>query len=292
MSATNVVQVKNAAQPIEKVHRNVKFVKEQQRYGCKTHGTDHLTEDVSSGDVICTKCALVVEERMICDEAEWRNHEGDTQQDKWAKSRVGDTENPFLGADFNLGTMVKHFDSNSNKISFGSEIAKQFKRRSVDNALSHAFKEIDIMGDRKHLPAVVTQKAKALYSQLYRQIKLKGNILFIDSKTAACLYIACRVENCYLSTREIASIYDVSRNALDSAVKRVKNVLNLKMPAAAGATMIDRYTGYLDMSRAESKKARKIADAIELRELLKNLTADYVAATSMYLAVASSQGGF
>lgn len=292
MSATNVIEVKNAAQPVEKVHKNVNLVREQQKYGCKTHGIEHLTEDISSGDVICTKCALVVEERMLCDDAEWRNFEGDTQAEKWAKSRVGDTENPFLGDNFNLGTMVQNFDKNSNKVSFSSNILKQYKRRSVDNALSHAFKEIDTMGDRKHLPAAVTQKAKALYSQLYRQIKLKGNILFVDSKTAACLYIACRLENCYQSTREIASIYDVSRSALSAAITRAKNVLNLKMPAAAGAIMIDRYAGYLDMTRVESKRARRIADAIELRKLKENLTPDYVAATSMYLAVASTQGEF
>lgn len=288
MNSIKSEKVKNAPAPPKKVHKNIIAVNEQRKYGCKTHGDDHLIEDVSSGDVICTKCALVVEERMICDEAEWRNHEGDTQADKWAKSRVGDTENPFLGADFNLGTTAKNFDKNAN--TFSGNIAKQYKRRSVDNALVHAFKEIDTIGDRITIPPVVLQRAKSYYCQLYRQTKLKGNILFIDSKTAACLYIACRMENSYRSTGEIAACYAVSRTALTSAITRAKKTLGLKMPHAPGACMIDRYSGYLAMTRDASKRARQIADAIDLRELNTKLTPEYVAATSMYLAISSTQG--
>lgn len=280
---------KAALAPTQKVHKNIIAVNEQRKFGCKTHGDNHLIEDVSSGDTVCTKCAVVVEERRICDDAEWRNHEGDTQAEKWAKSRVGDTENPFLSADFNLGTMAKNFDS-SNKSSFSSNIVQQYKRRSVDNALNHGFKEIDTIGDRMAIPPVVLQQAKAYYCKLYRQCKFKGNKLFVDSKTAACLYIACRTENAYRSTGEIAGSYAVTRSALTAAITRAKKVLNVKMPHAQGALMIDRYTGYLGMAREVSKKARKIADYIDYRELNKKLTPEYVAAASIYLAIASTQG--
>lgn len=283
-------KVKNAPEPPKKIHKNIIAVNEQRKYGCKTHGDDHLIEDVSSGDMICTKCAVVVEERMICDEAEWRCYDGDTQSEKWAKSRIGGTENPLLSADYNLGTMVKNMDRNSTKSSFSSNIVNQYKRRSVDNALSHAFKEIDTIGERMGLPLMILQQAKVYYQKLYHHMKFKGNILFIDSKTAACLYIACRTENAYRSTGEIAGCYDVKRSALQQAITRAKNALGLKMPHAPGALMIDRYSGYFAMARNVSKRARHIADYIDYRELNKKLSPEYVAATSMYLAISSTQG--
>lgn len=186
MSAVNDKTQKLSAKSTEIVHKNVKLLNELRKVGCKVHGDAHLINDVASGDLVCERCGVVVDERMVCEEAEWRNFEGDSMADKWLKSRSGDAGNPFLSDDANLGTMVKTMDANRNESqSFASNIVKQFKRRSVDNALIHAFKEINDMGDRINLPSSVTDVAKQLYTQLYRQIKLKGKIISIDAKTVS-----------------------------------------------------------------------------------------------------------
>lgn len=288
MSAKEVKDLKQ-----ENVHKNVRIVKEQHQFGCRRHGLEYLTDDLSTGDRICTRCALVVEERMVCDEAEWRNFDGDTQAEKWAKSRVGDSENPFLSDDFNLGTTLKMIDKNQNRVSsYGGSIVNQYKRRSIDNALKHAFKELDMMGDRISLPSSVLSRAKALYSQLYRHIKLKGNILFIDSKTAACLYMACRIEGCPRTTQEIAAIFECGTSILKNAIKRARSVLKLDMPKERSADMIDRYSGFLELSRDERKKARRIADEIQRQRPNTTLKIDIIAGTSIYLAAVTTRGLF
>lgn len=275
----------------EKVHKNVRIVKEQQKFGCKKHGTEHLMDDLTTGDRICTRCALVVEERMVCDEAEWRNFEGDTQAEKWAKSRVGDTENPFLSDDFNLGTSIKIMDKSQNKsISFGGNIMNQYKRRSVDNALSNAFKEIDTIGSRISLPPSVLLKAKTYYSKLYREKKFKGNILLIDTKTAACVYLACSMDGCPRSSKEIAGIYECSANNVKAAVYRAQKILDLKLPKERGVDMIDRFAYYMGMSRNERNKARKISNDIQERQPNTKYTTDIIAGVSIYLATISSRG--
>lgn len=177
MSVTNVKTEKLSAKSTEIVHKNVKLMRELRKVGCKVHGDADLINDVASGDLVCVQCGVVVDERMVCEEAEWRNFEGDSMADKWSKCRTGDAGNPFLSDDANLGTVVKTMDTNHNaNKSFASNIVKQFKRRSVDNALNHAFREINDMGDRINLPSSVTYAAKQLYTQLYHQIKLKGKI--------------------------------------------------------------------------------------------------------------------
>lgn len=274
-------------------HKNIRMVRELQHTGCKTHGNDHLTEDHSSGDIICMKCAIVVEERMLCEDAEWRNFADETQTEKWAKSRTGDTENPLLSADYNLGTFVKSMDAKpKNMASFSGNIVQQFKRRSVDNALSHAFKEIDIMGDRINLPSSVLQRTKILYQKLYRNIKLKGNILLVDTKTAACLYVACRMENCSRSKGEIAAIYAVNKSALTSAINRIYKILELNISESnRSIEMIDRYCAYIIDSKDERKKARAISKIIESCKTKKaKILPEVIAATSIYLAAACIRG--
>lgn len=175
MSVVNVKTEKLSAKSTVIEHKNVKLLREMREVGCKEHGDAHLINDEQSGDLVCVQCGVVVDERMMSEEAEWRNFEGDSMADKWSKSRAGDAGNPFLSDDANLGTVVKVMDTNRNESkSFGSNIVKQFKRRSVDNALNHAFREINDMGDRINLPSSVTYAAKQLYTQLYHEIKLKG----------------------------------------------------------------------------------------------------------------------
>lgn len=272
------------------VHKNVKLANELRTVGCRVHGDAHLINDMANGDSICEQCGVVVEERMISDEAEWRNFEGDSAAEKWAKSRSGDAENPFLSDDANLGTTIKSMDTNPNKTTYAGDIVKQFKRRSVDNALKHAFKEINDMGDRINLPASVLSHAKQLYTQLYKLIKLKGNIKLTDAKTAACLYVACKQHNCYRSQKEIAAIYAVNKRELTNAIRRLLAHVDVKLANTASTEMIDRYCCHLEMSAEKRKQAYEIAHEIDVRYMHKKMVPETVAGVSIYLAKASERG--
>ncbi|XP_055321157.1 transcription initiation factor IIB-like [Sitodiplosis mosellana] len=293
MNSTVTSNKKNVAQCVvaDKEHKNVKMMKEQ-KYGCKTHGDAKLMEDHATGDIICTACAFVVEERMITDEAEWRCFDGDTQVEKWSKSRTGDAGNPFLSADFNLGTTIKMLAPKqmASTNNYSSNIVKQYQRRSIDNALQHAFKEIATMGDRLNLPSSVLSKANALYSRLYRRINLKGNKLLVDSKAAACMYIACKEENCSRSVQEIAAIYGTTKSALSAAIRRALNSLEVKIPDSHGIEMIDRYCAHLNITKVERIKAWRIADQIERLEWKTKMLPENIAVTAILLAKISSHG--
>lgn len=291
MSTAKVkVEASVAADPVAE-HKNVKLMR-QQKYGCRKHGDTKLTEDHTTGDIICTVCGIVVEERMLTDEAEWRCFGDDTQGEKWSKSRAGDAENPFLSANFNLGTTIKTFGPNqtASTNNYSSNIVKQYERRSVDNALKHAFKEIATMGDRLHLPSSVLSKANSLYSQLYRRFKFKGNKLLVDSKAAACLYIACKEEECSRTLQEVAATYGTTKSALSSAINRAIKSLNVQTRVSHGIEMIDRYCAHLDISKVERIRAWRIADQIERLKFGKKIPPEHIAVTAILMAKASSHG--
>lgn len=294
MSSVSKNERKRKAEPIDREHKNVKIMKQLNQTGCKTHGEAHLLKDVRSGDLVCAECGFVVEDRMICEDAEWRNYADDSMATKWMKSRAGDAENPFLSADFNLGTMIKVVGgkkNSSNDQSYAGNITNQFKRRSVDNALNHAFKVIETMGDRINLASSVLYLAKKLYSQVYRKKNFKGNIMEIsDPKTAACLYIACRLEQCSRSKSEICAIYNVNKKNLSAAITRILKCEDVELPNAQSIEMIDRFTGHMQMTKAERKQARSIAERIELYRQNKRALPEEIAGAAIYLVAVRTKG--
>ena len=52
------------------IHTPVKVEKKSNCKVCNTHYNDFI---INSGDIICTNCGTVQEERIVSDEAEWNN---------------------------------------------------------------------------------------------------------------------------------------------------------------------------------------------------------------------------
>lgn len=137
-----------------------------------------------SGSLVCYDCGLVVDVQLISIDAEWRIFGDESFAEKEKKSRVGQSANPFL--DDNLGTSIS-MAGNWRNNSYGSNIPKAFKKRNVDRALLAAFNSIDDAGNRISLPDSVLHRAKYLYNQMYRNNKLKGNIIiFLDPSIEKC----------------------------------------------------------------------------------------------------------
>lgn len=186
----------------------------------------YLFEDCTTGDLVCGQCGLVAGEGLICEQVEWRSFSDETFAEKQEKSRVSRAENPFF--DDNLGTTISMEDINGNRAtSFGLNIEKQHKRRSADNALAAAFRNIDEAGDRISLPGSVLRYAKYVYNEFYRKAGLKGNILFLDTKIGACMYVACVKENCARSVGKICAI--TGENKLDTKKAILKICKKLKI---------------------------------------------------------------
>lgn len=206
-------------------HKNVREIKKLQNNGCKRHPDAYNVTDDHTGDVLCSKCGYVIDERMICDDAEWRNFADDSNAVKNLKSRVGGSENPFLSDDANLGTIVQITGNDERQSAYGESIKNAFSKLSVDRALSTAFSRISEMCDRMQLPDGVTQTAKKLYHDAYRNFKLKGQIQTADPKVAAAVYIACRKEQCSRSSREMTAFSECQRREIVKAAARMLKAL-------------------------------------------------------------------
>lgn len=187
---------------------------------CKYDPEAYLFE--ANGTLVCSVCGLVVDEQTISTEAEWRAFGDDGRQ----KSRVGQAENPLLSDYYNLGTSIS-MDTKS-RDGYGSQIAKQFKRRSVDKAILNAFNGIEEMAARINLPGCVVYRAKFVFSKYYRN-NLKGNIKIVNANIGASLFIACQLEQCARTIREISAITEASSGQISKAQKRICKYLKIQL---------------------------------------------------------------
>lgn len=256
---------------------------------CKYHPNGYLVVDISSGNLVCDQCGVVAADRVISEEAEWRSFGNDTFAEKQAKSRVGQAENPFLDND--LGTAISKVDKNGNSTtSFGSSIEKQYKRRTIDSALTSAFRSIDEAGSRISLPESVLYRAKSLYNDFYRKSNLKGNIMFLDAKVGACLYVACIKESCPRTVREICAITGISKHDTTKAISKMCKVLKITLNMDS-TEMISRFCTDLNLPKDKFKlvvkQAREYASKIAEQQLSRKLYPESIAGAAIYLATQS-----
>lgn len=265
-------------------HKNIREIKKEKINGCKRHPNAYLVTDDHTGDLLCSSCGYVIDERMICDEAEWRNFEDDSNAVKNLKSRVGGNENPFLSDDANLGSIVQITGNDERQTTYGESIKNAYKKQSVDRALSVAFLRISEMCDRMQLPDGVAQTAKKLYHDSYRSFKLKGKIQTADAKVAAAVYIACRQEQCSRSSREMTAFSECQRKEIVTAAARMIKLLPFEVAKENAIHLIGRVRGHLNLPREIERDAFKIIESAMVVVKERNFFAETVAGASIYLA--------
>lgn len=253
------------------VHKNIRKLTNQEPVNeCRQHGAEFMVEDQHTGDSICTKCGRIVCERMMCEEAEWRNFGDDSTAEKWKRSRIGAAANPLLGDEANLGTSILR-EGGADGSNYAKIVRSHYKRRSVDNAIKRAFDAIATTASRIHLPDAVVFHAQELYSSAYRKLQYKGNVQVVDAKVPASIYLACRLDECPRSSKEIARISEISLRELRSAIKTLVNTLSIVLPNVDTNKMIERFVSQLDLTPNEIKEIRRKVQKIsaQTRDKLK-----------------------
>lgn len=152
---------------------------------CPECGSQDLVEDHAAGDMVCSQCGVIVADRIVDMEREWREFESDTSSKQ--KSRVGGPTNPLLESS-EMSTVI-------GKAEGSAALQRSQIRGSItgsQRSLIQAFKMIDVMADKMELPSKYRTTAQEFYKQLEENKAIRGRNT--EALIAACLYIACRME--------------------------------------------------------------------------------------------------
>ena len=219
---------------------------------CISHPNAYLVSDWAAGDVICTDCGLVVQDRVIDVSSEWRTFSDDNHLSV-DKSRVGSIENK------NIETAI---EKKANSI-FLDYISRLNLDQSVKNLAQGVFHKI----------------IKADLNKGYKNEKI----------VAVCIYIACRQSNSPRTFKEIAAASESSEISIQKCyialVKGLKKIdSSFHVPLASFNEHIIKFCTKLKLNIKVEQLSKKILDECNGVARLRSKKPQSLVAASIYIA--------
>jgi len=133
---------------------------------CKCKNT--VITDFTSGQVVCSECGAVLDDRIIDETSEWRNfsseNPGSSNNDP---NRVGGPINPYLD-EINLSTNIATNKRNG--------ILSKWRHRSLGSggrSLHRIFKKVDELAGKLDLPTSIIEKKQRYFNNSRKKQKIK-----------------------------------------------------------------------------------------------------------------------
>jgi transcription initiation factor TFIIB len=232
--------------------------------------TDILT-DQESGEVICTNCGSVMNDKVLETKAEWNAFDS---EDRNSKSRTG-APTSLAKHDRGLSTVIGKI----NRDAAGQQIDIAMKNRinrwrkwdfrsqnsHAERNLHTAFIHLDMMKSALGLPDSVIEKIAYLYRKIQERGLVRGRT--IKGVVAVASYIACREMEIPRTLKEISDISNVREKAISKIYRKVMVELDLKMPQVDLMRIIVKIANKCGISEKSKRYAMKMMAEIIKKEI-------------------------
>ena len=268
---------------------------------CKLDPPQFIEENA---DTICANCGLVLAERLISMESEWRTFNSDDNRGD-DPNRVGEADNELLGQS-NVGTTIAGGPNSSKEMKRLRRAQNEQSDAKKDKELASAYSILDAWADRADLPGGVKQQAKRFYKNVHDANAFRGKSR--DAILASCLFIACRQANFGRSFTEMFGLTNVTKKELGRTFKQLQKFLQesadekIKGIEATGGVvshqemhlsnttstkpevLIDRFCGQLGIRFRAAAIAKAIASKVPSINEIAGRSPLSIAAASIYFA--------
>jgi transcription initiation factor TFIIB len=200
----------------------------RQTSACSLCKSESLVTDTESGEVICSKCGMVISEKTQETRSESRTFPNTTEVSK-ERARTG-MPNSLASADMGLSTVIgmSNRDASGNKIE-PSMLSTMHRLRtwdfrtqvhtSADRNFRLAFTELDTLKDKLGLPDSIIEKTAYICRKAQQRNLARGRSVSVI--LTAAVYIACREAGIPKTLKEIT----VANNTKHKLVAKAYRVL-------------------------------------------------------------------
>jgi len=255
---------------------------------CPACGGVTFTYNYERGEITCTSCGLVLDERLIDLGPEWRAF---TPEEKLRRSRVGA---PLTRATpDNLTTVIDW----RGKDALGREIT--YKRRlemlrlrkwqmrskvqtSLERNLQQASIELERIASQLGLPKSVKEQAMEIYRRAVEKGLVRGRS--IESVMAAAIYAACRELKVPRTLDEIAKFTKGGKKEVARCYRLLLRERAVKVPLADPVDFVPRIAEALRLNGTVIRKAISILQEAKARGLTAGKDPAGLAAAAIYIA--------
>jgi len=250
---------------------------------CPECDSINLTYDEQRGEVICSDCGLVVEEKMV-----------DTGQEMYGKSESGEKKGRG-GAPLSIQKFDKGLTTNVGEISDIYKLEggatrkflrlKKWQERvstSIERNLRLALAALRRVASILNLPNDVRDEAARIYNFVLQRGLVRGRSM--ESVIAACIYSACRSYDIPRTLDEISNASDVERKEIGRTYRFIIRKLGIKVTPSSPKDYISRFGSILHLSPKTLNDALKILKKAEISELTSGRGPAGIAAAALYVA--------
>jgi transcription initiation factor TFIIB len=252
---------------------------------CPECGGVQFVEDISRGELVCTKCGLVLQEDMIDTGQEWRAFDSE-QMARRARSGAPLT---FTKHDKGMTTEMgkglgELYKVPAKKRAQYYRLTKWHKRliKSKDRNLSFALSELQRIISFLNLSKSIHEKIARYYAEAVDKGLVRGRS--IESVVAALSYAVSRQFGSPRTLDEISEASGVDKREIGRTYRYIARELKIRILPANPITFIPRFCSMLGLSDKVQAKAIQILKKAKKYGAISGKGPTGVAAAAIYVA--------
>ena len=251
---------------------------------CPECGGINLDWNKEKGEVICKDCGLVVEEKMVDFDQEWREFDSDAA----ARKRRTGAPMTYTQFDQGLGTDVgRKADlfslqgKNKNKF-FRLRKWQQRISTAIERNLKLALAELKRVSSYLKLPSSVEEEASRVYTLAVQKGLVRGRSM--ESVVAGALYAACRRHDVPRTLDELSEASSIEKKEIGRTYRFITRELGITILPSNPSDYIARFASALKLSAETQSKSVEIIEQAQAVELTSGRGPTGIAAAALYVA--------
>jgi len=256
---------------------------------CLECGNKSLISDDSRGEIICNKCGLVINQRIIDAGPEWRAF---SSEEANRKVRVGAPTTLTLH-DKGLSTMIGW----KNKDAFGKVISPKMKaevyrlrkwhvrtrtNKSIDRNLAYAMNELDRFSSQLNLSKDLKESSAHIYRKMANKNLIRGRS--IEAMLIASIYAACRLNNIPKTLDDFIEFASVDKKKIARCYRLILNELKMHIKVSSPINFIPRFCAELNLSGSTQNRAAEILKLAKKYHITAGKAPTGLAGAALYVA--------
>ena len=253
---------------------------------CPECGSINLFINRDKGEIICKDCGIVVEDKMVEFDQEWRDFDSEGNAGE-SKRRTG-APMTYTQFDRGLGTEV---GQKADLLALGSKDRNKFFRlrkwqyrisTAIERNLKLALSELKRVSSFLKLPRSVEEEAAMVYTRAVQRGLVRGRSM--ESVVAGALYAACRRHEVPRTLDELSEASGIEKKEIGRTYRFVTRELGIKILPSNPADYIARFASSLKLAAETQSKAVEILEKAQNSELTSGRGPTGIAAASLYVS--------
>ena len=246
-----------------------------------------------TGELICGNCGLVITDKRIDTNAEWRSFSKEGGADPTRTGAPTSLTIHDRGLSTVIGAINKDASGKPLSTSMKSTIerlrtwdSRSQAQSSSDKNLRQALNEMSKIKDKLALTDTVIEKAAYIYRKAMEKKLVRGRT--IQGLVGACLYAACRNTQTPRTLQDISKGMDIKKKDIARCYRLVFRELELKMPVVDPVKGVSRIASIAKLNEKTKRKAIQILNQAKDTGLAAGKDPRGIAAAALYLACIST----